>query len=228
MTIKLYFKKYLLLLFGLFLFSIGVSLTIKAGLGVSPWDVLHIGLSKYTSLSIGRIVQILGLIILTISCFFKIMPGVGTITNMVIYGIFLDYVRNLPFLPQPQTLLGRIVVLLIGTFIIGWATYFYISAGLGSGPRDNLMLVLLRKTNLKVWKIRTAMELTVLTLGYIMGGPVGIGTPLVAISIGPTLELACRITGANVKDIPQRTLDIDYKAIHSFLLKGKAQRTPSH
>lgn len=181
------------LFFGLFLYSIGILCTIHAGLGVSPWDVFHIGLTKHTSLSLGQASQLTGLAVLGLSCLFKAIPGIASVLNMVFIGVFLDAVGSLGLFRTPDSLPLKALMLAVGMLIIGWASFFYLRVRLGAGPRDGLMEGLVRSTGLPVWAVRGAIELLVLVIGWLLGGPVGAGTVLTAGLIGASVQLAFRL-----------------------------------
>lgn len=181
--------RYLALFSGLFIVANGIILMINARLGVTPWDVLHIGLSTKIGLTIGQVIQGTGLLLITVSYFFKIKPSIGTILNMIFLGLFVDLVIAWGYVPQPELLWLRIVLYICGVLFYGFGIAFYISPNLGAGPRDSLMLALTRVSRFRVGTIRTFIEVTVATIGYFLGGPLGIGTVIFALSIGLFMEL---------------------------------------
>ncbi len=180
--------RYLALFTGLFVIANGIVILINADLGVNPWDVLHIGLANQIGLTIGRVTQIIGIILIAISYFFKVRPNIGTILNMIFLGLFIDLVIGWDYVPLPETLMMKIIFFLIGLLLFGFGVAFYISPNLGAGPRDSMMLALTRATGLRVGLIRTIMEVVVATAGYFMGGPLGIGTVIFALSLGIFME----------------------------------------
>ncbi len=183
------FLRYLALFSGLFIVANGIVLTINARLGVNPWDVLHIGLSTKIGLTIGQVIQGTGLLLITVSYIFKIRPSIGTILNMIFLGLFVDMVIAGGYVPQPEMLWLRVVLYIFGVLLYGFGVAFYISPNLGAGPRDSLMLALTRVSRFSVGTIRTFIEVTVATIGYFLGGPLGIGTVIFALSIGLFMEL---------------------------------------
>jgi uncharacterized protein len=185
--------RYLALFSGLFIIANGIVLMINAHLGVTPWDVLHIGLSTKIGLTIGQVIQGTGLLLIAVSYFFKIKPSIGTILNMIFLGLFVDLVIAGGYVPQPELLWLRIVLYICGVVIYGFGIAFYISPNLGAGPRDSLMLALTRVSRFRVGTIRTFLEVTVATIGYFLGGPLGIGTVIFALSIGLFMELGFTI-----------------------------------
>lgn len=165
--------------------SLGIVMIIKADLGASPWDVLHIGLYKQIGLTIGTWSIIVGFFILFLSSFLlKRLPQIGAFLNMISVGIFIDMFMMVPFLVTPETFTGKIMMLLLGLLINGYGMGIYISAKVGAGPRDSLMLALTEISKWKVQYIRLGMEITVLTIGWLLGGPVFVGTLVYCVGIG--------------------------------------------
>lgn len=180
-----FFVKWLVFFMGLVLLSFGVSLMIKANLGSAPWDVLHIGLYYQFGLSIGTWSIIMGFLILgATSWLTKKWPQVGAFLNMIFVGIFIDIFMAIPFFKTPESVIGAIAMLAAGLVINGFGMGFYIACDSGAGPRDSLMLALTEKTGKKISHIRLAMELFVLTGGWLLKGPISLGTILFCITIG--------------------------------------------
>lgn len=181
--------RYLLMLIGLVLLATAIVLSTEANLGVSCWTVFHVGIADQIGWTQGQVTQIVGFIIV-IACFFLgIYPAPATICNMLLVGRFVDLIANSHLISTPATLGERILFLLISIIINGIGSALYISVHLGAGPRDSLMLALTKKTGGRIGLIRNSMEICVLLIGWLLGGPVGIGTLLYALSIGPVLEL---------------------------------------
>lgn len=176
---------------GLLIMSFGIVLTIKADLGCAPWDVLHIGLYRKFGLTIGTWSMIVGVAVLTASALLlKQFPRIGAFLNMIFVGIFIDLYMMIPYLRTPHTLIGKLVMLLVGIVITGYGIGIYISANIGAGPRDSLMLALTELTGWKVQYIRIAMEGLVLFFGWVLGGPVSIGTLIFCVMIGSVTGIA--------------------------------------
>lgn len=174
-----------LLLVGLLLYGLGLRLMIDAGVGVAPWDVLHTGLASRLPLTVGQAGIATGLLVVSLSRLLLRQPiGLGTVLNAVLIGLFVD---TFAFLPQPQSLPLRWAELLAGTALVGLATGTYVAAGLGAGPRDGLVLGLARVANLPVAAVRIAIELSVLALGWWLGGSLGLGTATFALLSGPAM-----------------------------------------
>lgn len=199
-------KKMPLLFFGLFLYAVGIVEVLYANLGVSPWETLSLGIINHTPLTLGQTSQIIGLLVLVISYFIGVIPGIASIFNMYFIGFFIDLVDNAGILKIPKTLLGKLILLLVGILTIGWATYFYLKVELGAGPRDGLMEGLVKKLNKPVWLIRGVIETTVLTIGYFLGGIVGIGTIITAFTIGFAVQWAFKVGKYDSKTVEHEDL----------------------
>lgn len=171
---------------GLLIMSLGIVLLLRADLGVPPWDVLHVGLFLNVGLTIGSWNIIVGIIILTLSSLIsKELPQIGALLNMLSIGIFIDLYLMIPFIKTPSFLFGQIIMLVAGVIIIGYGMGLYISASFGAGPRDSLMIALTTVTGWKISTVRALIEIIVLMIGWILGGPVFIGTILFTVMIGP-------------------------------------------
>ena len=170
------------LIFGLILFGLGETLLITANIGVSPWFVLHQGLSFISDYSIGITTFIVSIIVLILWIPLRQKPGIGSILNAILISVVIDV--SLPLLPYPKEFFFQILQVLIGIFIIGIGSGFYLIANLGPGPRDGLMTGIQKNTNLSFSLVRTLLELSAVGLGFYFGGIVGIGTILYALLIG--------------------------------------------
>jgi uncharacterized membrane protein YczE len=171
---------------GLWLYGLSMALLIRAHLGLNPWDVFHQGVSSRTDLSIGTVVIIVGALVLLLWIPLRQRPGIGTIANIFVIGIAVDVSLQLTPIVDGYPL--RISMLLLGILLNGVAGGMYIGAGLGPGPRDGLMTGIVRRTGHSVRLVRTGIELVVLGTGWLLGGTVGLGTLLYAISIGPIVQ----------------------------------------
>ena len=171
------------LMLGLILFGLGETLLITAGVGVSPWTVLAQGISFKTGYSIGLTTFFVSIGVLCLWIPLRQKPGVGTILNTIIVSIVIDV--SLPYLPAPELLVFQILQVIIGVVIVGLGSGFYLIANLGPGSRDGLMTGLQKKTNLPIYLIRAILEISAVTVGWFLGGIVGIGTIVFALAIGP-------------------------------------------
>jgi Predicted membrane protein len=185
------------LTFGLILFGLGETLLVTANIGVSPWFVLHQGLSFKTGYSIGVTTLIVSIIVLFFWIPLKQKPGIGTILNTILISIVIDI--SLPYLPYPQETIYQLLQVLVGVLIIGLGSGFYLIANLGPGSRDGLMTGIQKKTHSSISLIRTVIELSALALGWYLGGIVGIGTVIYALGIGPCVSLGLFFVGKYFK-----------------------------
>ena len=172
---------------GLVLFGVSVAMVIRAALGNAPWDVLHQGLARHTGIGTGEWSVIVSFLLLLLWIPLRERPGLGTVSNAIVVGLvlqlFLDHVGD------AQTLPAQLALLLGGVLVNGIAGGLYIGARLGPGPRDGLMTGLHRRTGLPIGPVRTGIEVTVLVSGALLGGRVGVGTVVYALSIGPIVAL---------------------------------------
>ena len=182
--------RWLYFFIGLMVLGLGVALTVKGQLlGVGSWDVLHIGLFLQLGLTIGLWSILVGIIIIVISSIgLREFPKIGTLVNMATVGLFIDFFNWL--IPNPETILFQLMAFVAGVLLIGAGGGIYISANLGAGPRDSLMLLIVEKLNLSIIKARTIMEVLVVTIGFLLGGPVGVGTIIMAFGLGPIMQAA--------------------------------------
>lgn len=208
---KIFFARLLSLLIGLFFYASGIVITIKANIGYAPWDVFHVGLANRTGLSIGTISILVGLLIVTTVTILKEKLGLGTILNMLFIGLFIDIVfRYIPIAGNP--VIGTIM-LVTGLFTIAIGSYFYMRSAFGVGPRDNLMVVLARKTRLPVGLCRGVIELLVTIIGWILGGMVGFGTVLSVIAIGFCIQIVFKLFRFDVTSVQHETLRDTYTTL---------------
>jgi uncharacterized membrane protein YczE len=171
---------------GLVLYGASMALQIRAGLGLDPWDVLHQGIADRTGLSFGTVVVIVGAVVLLAWIPLRQRPGFGTVSNVFVIGIAVD--AALAALPHAGSAPAAVAMMLGGVGLNGVAGGAYIGAGLGPGPRDGLMTGLVRRTGRSVRLVRTTIEVTVLGAGAALGGTVGVGTVVYALSIGPIVH----------------------------------------
>lgn len=171
------------LLLGLALYGVSLAFVLRAGLGLAPWDVLHQGLAERTGVSFGLVLVVVSFLVLLAWIPLRQRPGFGTLANALLVGVFVDL--SLSVLDDAHGWALRVGLLVSGVLLNGLATALYIGASLGAGPRDGLMTGLVRRTGRSVRVVRTALELGVLAVGFLLGGSVGIGTVVYALLIGP-------------------------------------------
>jgi uncharacterized membrane protein YczE len=185
------FRRLVRLYAGLALYGASDALMIRAALGLDPWDVLHQGLSRLSGISIGVVSIVVGAAVLLLWWPIRQRPGLGTVSNVFLVGAFIDL--TMAVVPRYDALAVRIPLLVAGVVLNGMATGLYITARYGSGPRDGLMTGLHRRTGRSLRLIRTGIELTVLAVGFALGGGVGVGTVLYAVAIGPLAQFFLRV-----------------------------------
>jgi uncharacterized membrane protein YczE len=176
---------------GLVLYGASSALLVRSGLGLEPWNVLHQGLAERTGLSMGVVLTIVGAAVLLLWIPLRQRPGLGTVSNVLVIGAAMD--ASLAVVPDAHGWTLRIAVMAAGIVLNGAATGLYIAARFGPGPRDGLMTGLNRRTGLSVRLVRTVLEITVVATGFALGGTVGVGTLLYALSIGPLAQVFLRL-----------------------------------
>ncbi|MFI2509924.1 YitT family protein [Streptomyces sp. NPDC018972] len=176
---------------GLALYGASSALLVRSGLGLEPWNVLHQGLSERTGLSMGVVLTLVGAAVLLLWIPLRQRPGLGTVSNVLVIGAAMD--AALAVVPDAHTMAVRVPLMAAGIVLNGAATGLYIAARFGPGPRDGLMTGLHRRTGVSVRLVRTAIEIAVVATGFVLGGTVGVGTLLYAVTIGPLAQLFLRV-----------------------------------
>ena len=177
------FSTFFFLCFGLMLFGLGEGLLIVSFAGASPWSVLAQGISLNVNFSVGITTIFVSFIVLLFWLPLKQKPGIGTILNAIIIGLMIDFCINL--VPTPQDYIYQVLLAIVAVFTVGIGGGIYLVANLGAGPRDGLMVGLQKKTNMPIATVRASIEITVMSVGWYLGGTVGIGTLIFAFGIGP-------------------------------------------
>jgi len=180
-------RRLLQLYIGLVLYGVSTALFVHANLGADPWDVFHLGVAKQLGISFGRVIILTGAAVLLLWIPIRQMPGLGTVSNVIVLGLAAD--ATLAVLPPLESLVARSALLVVAIVLNAIATGMYIGAGFGPGPRDGLMTGLHARTGWSLRGIRTAIELSVLLIGWLLGGKFGVGTVIYALSIGPLIQL---------------------------------------
>ncbi|MFL0253155.1 YitT family protein [Clostridium neuense] len=207
------------LFIGLILCSIGTVMTINGNLGFQPWDVFHQGISIMLNITMGQASIIVSAIVIIIDYIAGEKIGWGTIFNMLVIGTFMDILMLNHLLPVFNNEILRIVSIIIGMLSMSIGSYMYIGAGLGSGPRDGLMVALTKKTKKSVFIVRTVIELFVLVIGYIMGGSVGIGTIIMVSLVGYFIQMVFKIFKFDVNKVKHRFINDDIKYCQGTILR---------
>ena len=188
---KLYAEKLARCITGLAFFGIGITLFLRANLGLAPWDIFHKVLSEKLDISIGLVIEGVGLLLLLLWIPLRQRPGVGTILNAIEIGLVVNLTQ--PIIGEPDQLIIRVMMVIAGVIVIGLGSALYIGAGLGSGPRDGLMLGLSKRSiagrQISIRVARTVVEISVMVAGLFLGGSIGIGTLIFMFGIGPLVQL---------------------------------------
>ena len=181
------FSSFFFLCFGLTLFGLGEGMLIVSFTGASPWSVLAQGISLNVNYSIGTITLFISIFVLFLWIPLKQKPGMGTIFNALIIAGMIDLC--IKFVPTPENYISQLLLAIFGVLIVGLGSGFYLVSNLGPGPRDGLMTGIQRKTNFPIAAVRAFLEITVVSIGWYLGGTVGLGTLLFAFGIGPAVAL---------------------------------------
>ncbi len=176
------------LLVGLMLFGAAIAVMAQAGLGLGPWEAFHQGISRQTGVPLGTVSILVGIPVLALWWPIGVRPGIGTLLNIALVGTTTNL--TLPLVPAPSALPVRLAMMLAGVIGIGVASGIYLAADLGAGPRDGLMTGLHHRFGWPIFAVRTSIEMTVLAVGWFLGGTVGIGTLVFAFGIGPIVQWA--------------------------------------
>lgn len=175
---------------GFIVLATGINLTLLGkGAGVDPWNVLHVGVSYHLPLTVGQANVAVGLVLVAVAWLLGVPPTAVTAVNVLAVGFLVDLVRLILPVQEPRTLLLQWAMLLGGSVVSGLGIGIYMSTGLGTGPRDSTMVALSHLLNLPMGCVRILMEVTVTALGWIMGGPAGLGTLVSALVVGPVVQV---------------------------------------
>jgi uncharacterized membrane protein YczE len=183
--------RFLKLNLGLFVYGIGIAMMVHASIGLAPWDVLAQGISKQTGLTFGQSTIAVSVMVLLAWIPLKVKPGIGSIMNAVLLGVFADF--WLPLMPKLDGYLAQLGLFILGLIVISFATGLYISCGMGKGPRDGLNTGIAQRLKLPFWQARSIIEIIVVTVGFLLGGQVREGTLIFAFTIGYLNQLGLRL-----------------------------------
>ncbi len=192
---------------GLFIFSIGVYLTIQANIGLAPWDCLSMGVSAKVGYSYGIVHTVISIIILIIDILLKEKIGYGTILDALLVGNYVDWIGYLKLVPVSDSVAVSCVMVVIGLLIMGYGQYFYMDAAQGCGPRDSLLIALGKRfPRTPIGVVQTFMVGIALLIGWLLGGPVGIGTIISVFGMGSALQLVCKIMHFEPRDVVHKNV----------------------
>ena len=209
-----YIKRSIKLILGLFLYALGIFLSIQANIGLAPWEAFSIGVSHLTHLSYGNVIILSGFIIIAIDYALKEKIGFGTILNAILIGVFVDLIQLFNVIPMMSNFWLGLLMLLLGQVVICIASYFYIGAALGCGPRDALMVALgKRMPKVPIGAIRGLIEGSVLLVGWLLGAKVGIGTVISVFGIGLILQFTFKLLRFDVKNIQHESVSDTVKEL---------------
>ncbi|MEJ1087551.1 hypothetical protein WDU99_04390 [Microbacterium sp. Mu-80] len=184
-------RRFAQLFVGVFLYGVGIAFIIRGAIGAAPWDVLTQGITNHVPLSFGTVTIVVSVIVLLLWIPIRQKPGFGTIVNALGVGPAAD--ATFLVLPQPEMLWARVLFFIIGLTVLAAATGMYIGAHFGPGPRDGLMTGLHQRLGWPIWVVRTALEVTVVIIGWALGGNVGVGTVAFALLVGPLCQFFMRV-----------------------------------
>lgn len=190
---------------GLFLYALGMVLGYEAHVGYAPWEVFHVGFSRLTGVSIGMATILIGIVVLIFVVYKKEPLGLGSILNMILIGVFFDMILNWGFIPQASNMVISMIYVVLAMIVVSFATYYYVGAGYGAGPRDSLIFYLARRFDISVGAARRIIEVAVTFFGWLMGGMVGIGTLIFAFVTGYVMEYVFKLVNFKPNAIQHRT-----------------------
>jgi uncharacterized membrane protein YczE len=210
-----FIRRLVRLLWGLFLYALGISLTVNAHIGYAPWDTFHAGIANVANISFGTASIVVGLVIIAITLLLQEKIGLGSILNMFAIGFFLDVILGLEILPVARNFLTGLFMLIMGLFVIALGSYFYMDSGFGAGPRDSLMVALTRRTKLPIGFCRGAIELAALLCGWRLGGMVGLGTVICGLLTGFCVQLTFKLLKFEATGVEHQTLAETFETLRS-------------
>ena len=206
-TRKEIIRNMILASFGLFVFAIGVYLTIQANIGVAPWDVLNQGLTKRTGFLYGNVMIMVSLTVIILDVMMKEPIGMGMLLDTLVVGKTVDLMNYLDLVKPRQTLWGGVLLLIAGIFLLAIGMRIYMALGLGCGPRDTFLVALCKRfPKLSIGALNVIMWATVTVIGWFLGGQVGLGTIVSVVAMGPVLNTLCMLTHFNAADVVHQNL----------------------
>ena len=204
-------KRLLKVVVGLFIFAVGIVLTINASLGVSPWDVLNQGFARTVGITIGQASIVVGFLIIFIDIFLGQPIGWSTVMNMILIGTFMDILMLNNIIPIAQSQISGVIMILGGLAMEGLGSAVYISQGIGAGPRDGLMVIVTKRSAKPVGFVKFSLEVSAVVVGAILGGHFGLGTVIMAFSGGPIFQKVYKMLNFDVSQVSHRSIQGDFK-----------------
>ncbi len=220
-----YLKRVVRLLFGLFLYSLGLTMCIQANVGLAPWDAFTMGISNVTGISYGNVSILTGIVILiVVAGFMGEKIGIGTILNTLLIGLMVDIMQSVKLIPYMTNFILGTLMLLLSQVVISFATYFYISPGLGCGPRDTLMVAIGKLLpNVPIGAIRGTIEGTVLLIGFLLGAKVGLGTVIAVFGIGFILQYTFKLLKFDIKSVIHESIFKTFSNMKKILRPSQSE-----
>lgn len=191
---------------GFILCACGTVMAINSNLGLSPWDVFHQGLTNVTNLTMGQASIVISIVIVIITSILGLKVGLGTIANMLVIGYFIDFIMYKNLIPVCKNIYSGIFMMIMSMMFIAIGSYLYVACGMGCGPRDGLMILLAKITGKPVGIIRAFIEIAALTIGWFLGGFIGIGTVINAFGIGYFVQIVFKIFRFDVKSLNHKNM----------------------
>ena len=207
------------LIIGYFLYALGIVMTINAQQGLGPWGVFHQGLSSQLNITFGVAVNIVGAVIVILDFILGERIGWGTIGNVIFIGTFIDLITVVNLIPVFENTFLSYLMMFIGMFTISLAAYFYLSARVGAGPRDGLMIALTKRANKPIGLVRGLIEVSALIIGYFLGGSVGWGTLIMSLGLGFFFQITFKMLKFDVKKVEHKYIDQDFAFLIQKLKK---------
>ena len=209
-------KRYCRLLVAFFLCALGIMLTINCHIGVGPWDVLHIGMAKTLGCTMGQANILVGAFVIFLNIILKQPLGAATLLNILFIGSCVDLINMSGLVPTPQNLVSKYLMFIAGMLVFSYGTFFYIVQAKGCGPRDGLMQILNKRTGISVSIVKNSIELLALLVGWYLGGPVGIGTILYALTIGFFIQYTFSFHHVELKKIEHDSFGAEWRKLKKF------------
>jgi uncharacterized membrane protein YczE len=215
--------RYIKLLIGVFLCGLGVAMVINSNAGASSWDIFHMGLTDPLKMPVGKASIVAGVVVIVLNVVLGQTIGLGTVLNIYFIGTFTDIIRNSNIIPISNNIFFKLIILLLGMVIFSYGTFLYMSQGKGCGPRDGLMQVISKKTNISVAIVKNSIEIVVLIFGIFLGGKslIGIGTLIYALSIGFIISFMFKIHKVDAKNIEHTSIKEEFHNIIHFFASKK-------